>query len=718
MSEVETLQLHAPGTIPAAEEIAQSGRGMYDWLGVPYDPAAWPKSGDLYRRNELWWRHVEPTRGAYNFAPVETSLADARTAGGRAGIRIMPMGNWGEPKHHPDWVPTGTGNAPLQNHTTYITGWCDMVGALGAQFNGDPRLHFIDLSGGGAWGEYHWDDAWGVEITPANALTIAQATIAAFPDTYILAPAVRPYMDNAIALAPNVGWRFDFAGGMPLTLAGTPMQDRWKTAPVVTEWAPDPASFTTALALDNVRSMHISMVSSGNKPLLTSAMTAPDRAVFEQAVRETGHRYTLTTLAVPHKATAGTTHTVTVTLRNDGVAPTYDTWRTDLVLTHATSGAAHTIPLSGVNARTCVGGGSVVSYDSTITLPAEPGWYQASVRITDVKTTYLPPARLANTGRDPSGAYPMGDLQILPALEAPMTSITVLTPDWFTHNPPTGGGGGGQTPDNTGIIMSGPYTLDPKRTPPGSVVLLPAGTTVMTHVGNRFTGTPGGQTPSAASTALSGSLPLTATGSTQWKFADIGMFGESIQLTTTATATDMMACTATFPAGISEIQISVVCLIPEPTSDTAIIAVYRTAGAQEFRALIKPGTTAGTSNIIFDDSKTAGSWNWTSPNFTSGSRIRIAIALSIGAGSTGRQKGAIYVVNADGSETQVGTTYEVTAVTTPATDVYTSMNFGKLTNKASLEDKVLQMDSIRVAYGPGAYETGFLAREQLYPAAV
>ena len=357
------------------------------------------------------------------------------------------MGNWGEPKHHPDWVPTGTGNAPLQNHTTYITGWCDMVGALGAQFNGDPRLHFIDLSGGGAWGEYYWDDAWGVEITPANALTIAQATIAAFPDTYILAPATRPYMDNAIALAPNVGWRFDFAGGMPLTLAGTPMQDRWKTAPVVTEWAPDPASFTTALALDNVRSMHISMVSSGNKPLLTSAMTAPDRAVFEQAVRETGHRYTLTTLAVPHKATAGTTHTVTVTLRNDGVAPTYDTWRTDLVLTHATSGAAHTIPLSGVNARTCVGGGSVVSYDSTITLPAEPGWYQASVRITDVKTTYLPPARLANTGRDPSGAYPMGDLQILPSLEAPMTSITVLTTDWPALNP--GGGGpvaGGAVP--------------------------------------------------------------------------------------------------------------------------------------------------------------------------------------------------------------------------------------------------------------------------------
>lgn len=268
------------------------------------------------------------------------------------------------------------------------------------------------------------------------------------------------------------------------------------------------------------------------------------------------------------------------------------------------------------------------------------------------------------------------------------------------------------------VNVSGPYVLDPKRTPAGQVTLVPPGTVVLTHLGNRFTGTTAGQAPSQASTALSGSLALTAPGSTQWQYADTGMFSESIRLTTTATATDMMACSAPLPVGITEMQISIVCVIPEPTADTAFIAVYRNGGALGYGALIKPGSTAGTSNIIFDDSKTAGGWNYISPNYPSGSRLRIAIALSIGSGTTGRQKAAAFIVNSDGSETQIGTTYEVTGATTPATDTYAQINFGKLTNKASLESKVLQLDAIRVAHGPGAYDIGFLTREPLYPAAV
>ena len=265
---------------------------------------------------------------------------------------------------------------------------------------------------------------------------------------------------------------------------------------------------------------------------------------------------------------------------------------------------------------------------------------------------------------------------------------------------------------------SGPYVLDPKRTPPGEIALVPAGTTVMTHVGNRFTGATAGATPTTTTTALTGSLPFRATGATQWKFADAGLFGKSIQLTTTATATEMMACTADLPAGTTEVQISIVCVIPEPTADTAIIGLYRSGGGQEYRALIKPGTTAGTSQVIFDDSKTAGGWNNILPDHASGSRLRVAIAAQIGTGSDGRQKAAAYLVHANGTETQIGGTYEVTGVTTPAADVYASVNFGKLTGQASLESKVLQIDAIRVAYGPGAYDTGLLLDERRYPEAV
>ena len=55
------------------------------------------------------------------------------------------------------------------------------------------------------------------------------------------------------------------------------------------------------------------------------------------------------------------------------------------------------------------------------------------------------------------------------------------------------------------VNVSGPYVLDPKRTPAGQVTLVPPGTVVLAHLGNRFTGTTAGQTPSQASTARSGS---------------------------------------------------------------------------------------------------------------------------------------------------------------------------------------------------------------------
>ena len=64
----------------------------------------------------------------------------------------------------------------------------------------------------------------------------------------------------------------------------------------------------------------------------------------------------------------------------------------------------------------------------------------------------------------------------------------------------TGGGGG--------VITSGPYTLDPKRAPADTVVALPAGTTVLTHIGNRFTGGTPGTTPTEMTLALSGTITL------------------------------------------------------------------------------------------------------------------------------------------------------------------------------------------------------------------
>lgn len=277
-----------------------------------------------------------------------------------------------------------------------------------------------------------------------------------------------------------------------------------------------------------------------------------------------------------------------------------------------------------------------------------------------------------------------------------------------------GGGGGG----GNGVLTSGPYVLDPKRTPAGQVALIPAGTPVLTHIGNRWTGTPAGTTPTDPTQLLAGTMrfgtPTTGTST----YADVGLFGESVQIATSATAGDIAQIASTLPTGITEVAVSMVMVIPEPAgADCRVVQLIRTSG-NEIGAIIKPGSVAGKVNVVFDDAKTSGSWNYVSPDITAGTRIRVAFTAKIGTGSDGAMKAAAWVVNNDGSETQIGVTYEVTGATTPATDVYTTLAFGKLTGNAGLTGKTLQLDAVRVAYGAGAYSVGLLRDERLYPAAV
>lgn len=268
------------------------------------------------------------------------------------------------------------------------------------------------------------------------------------------------------------------------------------------------------------------------------------------------------------------------------------------------------------------------------------------------------------------------------------------------------------------ITTSGPYTLDPKRAPAGTTVLLPAGATVLTHVGNRFTGGAAGATPTTQTQSLSGTLAFNPPSTGTWAYASGGLFGTRIDLTTTSTATDTAVLSVNnMPSGQKEILVDAVLTIPEPTADTAIINLFRTS-TSDVSMYVKPGTAAGKTQVIVNDSKTAGSWNYVSPDYPSGSMVRFAMSAQIGDGTTGAQSAAAYLVNADGTETQIGTTYTVTGASTPATDVYTALQIGKLSGQASLESKTIQIHSIRVAYGAGAYASGPLKDERLYPAAV
>ncbi|GAA1389934.1 DUF4832 domain-containing protein [Luteococcus peritonei] len=389
-------------------EIANSGRGQNLWLGQAADPAGWPVV-DLYQRPDGGWRTIEKRRGQYDWTILDQALERAGKLGGRLTWRIMP---WYLPDHEPEapsWVPTRTvrpsgGGAafrcPDWDSAGYLDSWIALVRALAAHADADPRLWAVDISGFGAWGEHFWDEAWGHGMKPASFRRIAEATRDAFPHTWVLGPAMSPgfeVMPQVFGTSGRWGTRYDFLGGQELAydqVAG--YRDLWKRGPVVTEWGAS-QQVTMARGLENVRDLHVSVLSSGNKPRTHAQMSAADRSAFEQANKLAGFRLGLDRVELPEDWREGETITITTHWTNHGVAPTYDNWRLELLVD------GEPVALIG-DLRTVLPGSKQLVHRLAAPVPGA----RLAIRASD-PASYLPPLRLATAGRQEDGSYPLTD---------------------------------------------------------------------------------------------------------------------------------------------------------------------------------------------------------------------------------------------------------------------------------------------------------------------
>lgn len=265
------------------------------------------------------------------------------------------------------------------------------------------------------------------------------------------------------------------------------------------------------------------------------------------------------------------------------------------------------------------------------------------------------------------------------------------------------------------VIASGPFTLDPKRAPVGSIVAVPEGAPTLTHTGSRFAGATGAL---PTTTTTYDTAPLRRTGTGTATFEAGGTFGQ--HLAVTAAGSDMVQATWTpLPPAASllrDVQFSWVVRLPRPASDVTIIGLNRTGGTA-LTVLVAPGA-AGQSRLIVNDQSTAG-WEYQSPDFLSSATVRIAVAARYvdGTGTSALRVG-FFLVGVDGAETQIGQTFLNSAVAIDGTSQQVmNTQFGRLSANAGTEG-TYRLDAYRVAYGPGAYDIGFLQDERLYPAPV
>lgn len=453
----------------SAGHVPGSERGQYLWYpeahreSVPASLAA----KDSYAR--YTWRQIEPKPGVYDFSAIDAELADARRRGGTFGFRIMPVCAWcgaadalpsdlyvsartwsttlsdGEVLRIPDW-----------NDPEYLRRWDGLMQVLGKRYDANPALSYVDSGGYGNWGEGH---NWPYEsqyprpqgqrsATVATANAIVSSVVRNFPTSYVLHSPNQLRADEAkrydpaatwanlkasLALSRRVGMRNDCLGGGSIqefalqilregqanavaenvALEDRPL-DRWRVAPVVTEWCdsinPRSTDGTFAQGAQQVPELHVSLLSNGNFKGTLLDYSAAEQRAFLTANELAGYRYAIPTTSLTEKSKDGSV-VVTATWVNAGVAPTYRSWTIEYTL-RTTDGAVVARGTSALDLKALLGAGSSrIDTVSMSTAKVAAGEYHLHIRVVDA-ANYRSPMTLGSGTRTADGSHRMGTVRL------------------------------------------------------------------------------------------------------------------------------------------------------------------------------------------------------------------------------------------------------------------------------------------------------------------
>jgi hypothetical protein len=295
--------------------------------------------------------------------------------------------------------------------------------AGGARFDGDLRLGYYDMGIYGHWGEWHTDGLCTPPASPATKRALVDVQVAAFPNTRLLMNSGGKEVDAfvyALSKSPRIGIRVDSLCSpwfdnqftdSSLKLAA--MWDRWKTAPIVTEfytWNPS----NIALCDQQVGAWHIAAIANGNIGNWSS-YSADQQAQILTMGKHSGYRFVLNALTYPAEVTNNALLPISSQWSNFGITPAYEPFAVTFELRPKGETMVAWSAASGLDLERFLPTTQPQTMVDQLYLSdrLSPGQYTLSLVVRDL-AWYRAPLSLAIAGADASGRYPLGELTVTP----------------------------------------------------------------------------------------------------------------------------------------------------------------------------------------------------------------------------------------------------------------------------------------------------------------
>jgi hypothetical protein len=445
--------LTTPETVDKSAITNNPLTGLHGWTTSDAQNPNYVNAVDNYRR--FVWDDLEPSQGVYDFSSIQSYIDDL-PQGGRFAFRVRMMRENGNDL--PGYLSNRTMSCSNScgSSASNVPDWDDafllqrarlFIEALAEEFDGHPKIAWIDLGMFGRYGE--WNCACAETVTDTSVL---REYVDMFTDNFRNTQMVIRTGSNyafvyAQSLPPNdagfvVGSRMDGYGNKQLhatahylgDLEGWKSYDQnWKIAPSVGEFfGPYGSSFEVSSAyyqtVLEARSLFVSTIGNGNT-VSYNTLTSQQKEDYTDIGRAMGYKYVLNNLSLDRSLEIGSPFRIKTIFSNYGNVPTYENWITKVKFTNTLNASeSFTVDLSQAKLKnllptynTVTGVNKPKSFIDNATVPGSitEGTYKVEVMSTQVGRNNM---KLYNHDLNASnvlspttsdGIYPLGEIIIL-----------------------------------------------------------------------------------------------------------------------------------------------------------------------------------------------------------------------------------------------------------------------------------------------------------------